>query len=74
MFLDILLWVCAGLFVIGLVFVLEQLLSSIFGYILIFLACVYFTTYFWLEGVLVFSVLFCLILILAVRFGISTFK
>ena len=73
-FNDIILWVCAILFLIGLVFVFERLLSSVFGFILIFLSCLCFTVYFWIEGLLIFSILFGVALILAVRFGINTFK
>lgn len=73
-FTDIILWVCAILFLVGLVFVFEKLLSSIFGFILMFLSCLCFTFYFWIEGLLIFSILFGVVLLLAVRFGIGSFK
>ena len=70
-FLDFVSWVCMVIFLVGLVFILEATLSSAFGFIMIILACVYFSSYFWNAGMIIFVIMFVVVLILAVRFLIS---
>lgn len=70
-FLDFVSWVCMVIFLVGLVFILEATLSSTFGFIMLILACVYFSSYFWNVGMIIFVIMFVVVLILAVRFLIS---
>ena len=70
-FLDFVSWICMVIFLVGLVFILESTLSSTFGFIMLILASVYFSSYFWNSGMIIFMIMFVVVLILAVRFLIS---
>lgn len=67
-FFDFVSWISMAIFLIGLVFVFEATLSSGFGFLLLIGSCIYFATYFWEQGMIVFGIMFAVFLILAIRF------
>lgn len=70
-FADLIVWVVMIMFLIGIVFVLEKVLSSVFGFFLLIISSVYFATYFWVSGAVVFGILFAAMSLLAIRFLIG---
>lgn len=67
-FVDFVLWVFMAVFLIGLVFVFEATLSSVFGFFLLLGSCAYFASYFWSSESIVFAVMFAVFALLSVRF------
>lgn len=73
-FAEAILWICMAVFLIGLVFVFEKTLSSVFGFLLVLGTCIYFATYFWLSSTLIFAIMFAAFAVFAIRFLISEFS
>lgn len=67
-FIDIALWVCMAVFLVGTVFIFEATLSSLFGFTLVLVTCVCFASFFWAESMIVFGILFSFVALLAIRF------
>ena len=70
-FVDVVMWVCVALFLVGLIFVFEATLSNVFGFALIGITSVYFAVHFWTLNMLMFSILFGVAVIFAIRFLIG---
>ena len=71
LFVDLAMWICMGLFLVGLVFIFESTLSSIFGFALVGITSIYFAVHFWFQGMLVFAILFGVAVLFAIRFLIG---
>lgn len=70
-FFDLVMWFCMALFLVGLIFVFEVTLSSIFGFALLAITSLYFAVHFWAQGMLVFAVMFGVAVLFSVRFLIG---
>lgn len=70
-FVDVVMWFCVALFLIGLIFVFEVTLSSVFGFALLAITSLYFAVHFWAQGMLVFAVMFGVAVLFSVRFLIG---
>lgn len=70
-FFDLVMWFCMALFLIGLIFVFEATLSSIFGFMLIGITSIYFAVHFWVQGTLIFAILFGVAVLFSIRFLIG---
>lgn len=70
-FFDLVIWFCMALFLVGLIFVFEVTLSSIFGFALLAITSLYFAVHFWAQGMLVFAVMFGVALLFSIRFLIG---
>lgn len=70
-FVDVVMWFCMALFLVGLIFVFEVTLSSIFGFALLAITSLYFAVHFWAQGMLVFAVMFGVAVLFSVRFLIG---
>lgn len=67
-FIDVILWVCMAVFLVGTVFIFEVTLSSLLGFVLLLVTCVFFASFFWAESMIVFGILFTVVALLAIRF------
>lgn len=67
-FITVMLWVCMVVFLIGVVFVFEATLSTLFGFALVLATCLFFATFFWMESMVIFAVMFSVFALLAIRF------
>jgi hypothetical protein len=74
LFSEILLWVVAILFIIGIVMTLEKRLSSVIGLFLVCVTSIFFVYYFTFSKFLALCVMFAIVSLIAVRYLISEFK
>lgn len=70
-FSDLVLWISMAVFLVGVVFVFEEALSSAFGFLFLMGASAFLATHFWMSESLVFGIMFAVIAILAVRYFIG---
>lgn len=71
-FSDFLMWICAFIFLIGLIFVFESKLSDILGFSLLLITSLCFATYFWTYNAAIFEIVFAVVAAFSIRFLIGS--
>lgn len=71
-FSDLLMWICAFIFLTGLIFVFEIKLSNIFGFSLLLITSICFAMHFWAINAAMFGIMFAVFAVFAIRFLIGS--
>lgn len=73
-FSEVLLWIVAGIFLIGIVMTLEKRLSSVIGLFLVCVTSIFFLYYFSFFKYLALCVMFGILGLIAIRYLIAVFR
>lgn len=71
-FSDFLMWICAFIFLIGLIFVFESKLSDILGFSLLLITSLCFAMHFWAINAAMFGIMFAVFAAFSIRFLIGS--